>query len=152
MRKYTERTYDTKRKKESRQKLLSAITSLSGLAEHRTNPITKTELSKKTGISRATIDRYPEVLERLEEVNSKIRCVAVKEYVSIDVDRVSSIEEAKALLVAMTALFNEREEDIKNKDKQIDDLRKAITTRDSEIAKLMTEKNEMKQYINSLNG
>ena len=140
-----ERDYDEQRKRESKKNLLRAINALAEKAEHKTKPISNNELSKRTGIARTTIDRFPEVLERLEEVNARITQREAATLADVNTDNIQSLDEAKVLIETMTSLFNEQE-------KKLQEAKKIITQRDSEIARLMDEKNELKKYVESKNN
>lgn len=144
------RDYDEKRKRQSQRTLLRAIDSLSSLVEHQGKPITKNELSKRTGVARTTIERYPDVLNKLERVNAELVQVKAREYVTINPDTIQSLDEAKALLCSLISLYNEQQKELQNNERHINDLEKLITARDKTIAELMSEKNELKDYIKSI--
>lgn len=132
--------FDERRKKETVDKLKNGIRDLSRLKEHQTKEISKLELSKHTGVSRSTIDRYPEIVQLLHEVNMKISDATAERNVDVNLDSVASLDEAKILIETMSQSYNELA--LKH-----DKLKQMLTQKDLEIVKLNSEVTELKLYL-----
>lgn len=131
--------YDNRRKNETKKKLFKGIADLKRLKVHETKAITKNELSKATGVTRATIDRFPEVVAKLEETNANILSRQY-EVPIIDTDRIDNLEEARILIKGLINMISELQQT-----KHL--LEQTITERDSTIANLQASVYELKDYI-----
>lgn len=132
--------YDEQRKKGTVDKLKTGIRELSRLKEHQTQEISKFELSKYTGVSRATINRYPEIVQMLQKVNMKISESTVESSIDVNLDSIASLDEAKILIETMSESYNELAS-------KHDKLKQVLTQKDLEIVKLNSEVTELKLYL-----
>lgn len=106
--KVVQREYDLKRKEETLAKLKLGIRQLRRHKEHQEGkPITKYKLSKHTGVSSRTIDKYPEILDTLEK--EKNPGIPLKNAV-VNTEKIYSIEEAISIINQLTDLYNETKE------------------------------------------
>lgn len=135
--------YDERRKKETRNKLMKTVSDLSKLAKHKTKPITKNEVSRVSGVTRQTIDRFPDVIEKINKFNSKIN--AETNYtipLEINLGEIKDLDYAKMMLQSLATEY----EDVLQR---LEMAKRCITQRDSTIAKLQSEVSELKGYLSS---
>lgn len=98
-----EREYDTIRKQETLKKLEKGIRQLKQQVAYKKKPITKYALSKQTGVSPRTIDKYPKIIEVLEK--EKNPGIELKTAV-INTNKIYSIDEAISIIEQLTDLYN----------------------------------------------
>ena len=135
--------YDNRRKEETKRRLLKGINDLKRLSKHKDKGISKYELSKATGVTRKTIDRFPDVLEHLERVNAKIAKEKPVEVPNIPVDKIKTLNEASGIILYLQSLLKELEE-------KSSTIEKLLTQRDATIADLQSEIMELKAYIKEI--
>lgn len=133
------RAYDIERKQDTIKKLKQGLQQLKRHKEHQEGkPITKYKLSKHTGVSIRTINKYPEIIEVLNK--EKNPGVLLKNAV-VDVAKIYSMEEAVYVINQLTALYNE------TKDKYNDGLKKN-TALNLENVRLKSQLTELTQQLN----
>lgn len=133
--------YDERRKNETRKKLMKTVSDLSRLAKHKTKPITKNEVSRVSGVTRQTIDRFPDVIEKINDFNSKINAgINYTIPLEINLGEIKDLEYAKVLIQSLSTEYEDTLQ-------RLEKAEKCITQRDSTIAKLQLEVAELKGYL-----
>ncbi|WP_294523076.1 hypothetical protein, partial [uncultured Anaerovibrio sp.] len=100
--------------------------------------ITVYALSKKSGVARATIHRFQEILDLLDK--DKYPEIPLKTAV-VDTVRIKTVDDAISVINTLTKVYNE------TKDKYNEALKRLSET-NLKIARLETEKKELEIMIN----
>ena len=130
--------YNEARKRETRRKLMEGVRAIA-----KTNTkVTKNALAKRTGVSRRIIDNYPEVLDAIEKANCQISNGIALTLSNRSV-KAMSLEEAEAINIAICTELSEVTQ-------KYNALLQKMTMKDSEIANLKTEVQELKAYLKDM--
>lgn len=133
------RVYDIERKEETLKKLKVGIQQLRRHKEHQEGkPISKYKLSKHTGVSIRTIDKYPDIIDMLAK--EKNPGIPLKSAV-VNVEKIFTVEEAVLVINQLTDLYNE------TKDKYNDGL-KINTALNLENVRLKNQIAELTRQLN----
>lgn len=137
------RAYDIQRKERTLMSLKLGIRQLKNQVEYKKGkPISKYRLSKQTGISIKTINKFPEITDI---INKEANPGVLLKSVVANVSKIYSLEEAVQVINQLTDLYNE----VKNKHNEIIKINSSLNL---ENVRLKNQNAELNRCLNKYLG
>lgn len=132
------REYDRERKRQTERMLRDGIAALRRVKPWSTGkPITVYALAKETGIARRTIERHQVIMDLLTKMEApQVDAKTAK----VNVDRIHTLEQARAVIREMEKLYNELAGKYNNALRANEDL-------NLQVVRLQDDLSEMKQTL-----
>ena len=136
--------YNETRKRETREKLLTGIQRMKSLKKYDGKPITVYALSKYTGVKYETIQKYPDILDKLATVNADKNATPLKTAV-VNIKQIQNLDHALAVIETLTDMYNE------TKDK-LNESTKTISALNLQLARSKMECLELRKVVDSMSA